>query len=92
MSAPVAVDTDKSYWNYRIVEKTGLFFVAEVYYNDNGIEAWSHIDGDWALNILAGWDDLEDLKGAAEQVIHAFHLPVLRWTDAGGKEQLIGVV
>lgn len=79
-------------WNYRIVEKAGLFYVAEVHYGDNGIKGWSHVDGPDAYNVLTMSDDFDEFKGTAEKVLHAFHRPVLRWTNAGGKDQLIGVI
>lgn len=79
-------------WNYRIVEKAGLFHIAEVYYNDEGIRAWSVFDGPNAFNVLTVDEDFEDFKSNAHKVLHAFYRPVLRWTDAGGKEQLIGVI
>ena len=67
------------HWNYRIlaevVEDHTEYFVAEVYYNDKGdIRAWSDRD----LNVLSGWDKLEDLQLTAKQVHEALERPVLR--------------
>lgn len=69
-------------WNYRVVKETKYmnnkydfdhYQVLEVYYDDDGnIQGWSEN----AYGILS-WDNYDDLKGTAEQVLEAFKKPVL---------------
>jgi len=74
------------YWNYRIladvteavegVTEGGVqYYVAEVYYRDDGsIEAWSKSD----FNILAGWETVDELIDTVAYVYEARKKLVLR--------------
>lgn len=65
-----------NYWNYRVfrepIDGVGIYQIIEVYYDKNGIVAWSNN----TANILV-WSDLEDLKQTVEVLPGAFQKPVL---------------
>jgi hypothetical protein len=53
-----------SYWNYRILHDGELFWVGEVYYDDNGI-AVGYTD---ASKDTLRWDDKTELLGAIAKI------------------------
>jgi len=73
------VGEDSMSWNYRmlaeVVGELTMYWVGEVYYDKNGKpDSWSGRE----FNVIADWDDLDDLKGTIEKVAKAVHEPVLQ--------------
>jgi hypothetical protein len=62
------------YWNYRVVQLFDQreYFIAEVYYDDNGDISWCVPDD------TLKWEDYDDLKGTVESVQKAFDRPTRR--------------
>lgn len=77
-------------WNHRVVKKNGVFHITEVFYKKSGkICGWVDPAD---INVMHGWEDLEDLKGTAELVLKAFEKPVLEWRPGGHPDgQLVEV-
>lgn len=63
-----------SHWNYRVLQSYDRteFFIAEVYYDDEGRMGWADVRGS-ALT----WDDYDDLKYTVEKITEAFNRPLL---------------
>jgi hypothetical protein len=63
-----------SHWNYRVVQSYDRkeFFIAEVYYDDNGYTGWLAADD------RLKWEDYDDLKGTVEKIGEAFDRPLLQ--------------
>lgn len=68
-----------NHWNYRILAEVVRdhteYYVTEVYYRGDEPVSWVDREG---INVLGGWDDLDDLKGTIRQVQEAVTKPVLR--------------
>lgn len=66
----------KSYWNYRVVKKDDIYYIAEVRYENDEIVGYS----DYCKNALI-WDGYENLKGTVDLIKKAFKKPVLDWKE-----------
>ncbi|MCG3212450.1 MAG: hypothetical protein FOGNACKC_06120 [Anaerolineae bacterium] len=68
-------------WNYRIVERDGIFAIYEVYYDAAG-----NVTSITAEPVAPMGESLDELRADLEKQCQALDKPVLRYEDIAGDE------